>query len=70
MEKITAVIKSLIHRSLIALGYRLERIPSRHPAAAVNGARDQDGSRAFRSQTFFQLSSSARAELFFAEMQQ
>ncbi len=34
MEKITAVIKFLIHRSLIALGYRLERIPSRHPAAA------------------------------------
>jgi hypothetical protein len=34
MEKIAAVIKSLIHRSLVALGYRLERIPSRHPAAA------------------------------------
>ena len=34
MEKITAVIKFLIHRSLVALGYRLERIPSRHPAAA------------------------------------
>ena len=34
MQKITAVIKSLIHRSFSALGYRLEPIPSYHPAAA------------------------------------
>ena len=34
MEKITAIIRSLIHRSFGALGYRVERIPSRHPSAA------------------------------------
>jgi hypothetical protein len=34
MQKITAVVKSLIHRSFGALGYRLERISSCHPAAA------------------------------------
>jgi hypothetical protein len=34
MEKIATLIKSLVHRSFAALGYRLERIPPRHPAAA------------------------------------
>jgi hypothetical protein len=34
MEKITAIIRSLIHRSFAALGYRVERIPSRHLSAA------------------------------------
>jgi hypothetical protein len=34
MEKIAAVIKSFIHRSFAAIGYRLERIPPRNAAAA------------------------------------
>jgi len=45
MEKIATLIKSLVHRSLAALGYRLERIPRRPPAAAQTiGKRDQRSS--------------------------
>jgi len=34
MEKTSAIIRSLIHRSFGAFGYRIERIPRRHPSAA------------------------------------